>query len=432
MTKLADKILSKKAEVAIIGLGYVGLPLAVEVANAGFNVWGYELDEEKISLANSGKTYINDVSDEELLKIINSGKFKATSKTDCIKECDIVIICVPTPLTPNKEPDMKYIDAATKTISENLRKGQMVILESTTYPGTTTERILPMLESTGLKVGKDFHLVFSPERVDPGNKKFKTKDITKVVGGVTPKCTDLALKFYNQVVAKTFPVSSPNTAEMTKIFENTFRGVNIALVNEMTLICNKLGVDVWEVIEAASTKNFGFMAFYPGPGVGGHCIPLDPFYLAWKAREHNLYTHFIELAGEINDQMPLHVVQRATLLLNKAKKSVNGSKVLILGVAYKKDISDVRESPALHIIQELQKLGAKVFYNDPYVPNLIEEGIDLQSSEITDDLLKAADCVIIITNHSCYNYEEIADKTDILFDTRNATKGLKKSNIVKL
>ena len=432
MTKLADKILSKKAEVAIIGLGYVGLPLAVEVANAGFNVWGYELDEEKISLANSGKTYINDVSDEELLKIINSGKFKATSKTDCIKECDIVIICVPTPLTPNKEPDMKYIDAATKTISENLRKGQMVILESTTYPGTTTERILPMLESTGLKVGKDFHLVFSPERVDPGNKKFKTKDITKVVGGVTPKCTDLALKFYNQVVAKTFPVSSPNTAEMTKIFENTFRGVNIALVNEMTMICNKLGINVWEVIEAAATKNFGFMAFYPGPGVGGHCIPLDPFYLAWKAREHNLYTHFIELAGEINDQMPLHVVQRATLLLNNAKKSVNGSKILILGVAYKKDISDVRESPALHIIPELQKLGAKVFYNDPYVPDLNEEGIDLQSSDITDDLLKAADCVIIITNHSSYNYDEIADKTDILFDTRNATKGLNKTNIVKL
>lgn len=427
-----EKIKSQNAEVTIIGLGYVGLPLAVEVASAGFKVWGYELDSERVDWVNDGKSYIGDVSDEELRTIIDDDKFEATTDPKCVNKGDILIICVPTPLTINKEPDMRYIDSGTQLIKEHLRKGQMVILESTTYPGTTTERIQPELEKTGLTVGEDFALVFSPERVDPGNKKFKTRDITKVVGGVTPECTELAVNFYNQVVAKTFPVSSPNVAELTKVFENTFRSVNIALVNEMTTICNKLGINTWEVIDAASTKNFGYMAFYPGPGVGGHCIPLDPFYLAWKAREYNLYTHFIELAGEINDNMPRYIVERTALILNEAQKSLNGSKILILGVAYKKDISDVRESPALPIIRRLQKLGSNVVYNDPYVPDLHDEDIDLTNVELTDELLESVDCAILTTNHSVYDYERITSKVNLFFDTRNAAKSIENDSIKRL
>jgi UDP-N-acetyl-D-glucosamine dehydrogenase len=418
---LESKIRDKKAKIGIVGLGYVGLPLAVEFAKVGFSVTGIEQNQNRKEMINRGENYIADVSGDDLKNAVKDKKLTATDNFAVLKSADAIIICVPTPLDKNKQPDISYVKSATKQISKIIRKGQLVILESTTYPGTTEEVILPRLESSGLKAGKDFYLVFSPERVDPGNKKYKTKDITKVIGGVTPKCAEIAKLLYSQIIKETIVVSLPRTAEMVKLLENIFRSVNIALVNEMAILCKKMGIDIWEVIAAAKTKPYGFMPFYPGPGIGGHCIPLDPFYLSWKAKEYGITTHFIELAGEINDRMPEYVVQLVQDGLNQEKISLKGAKVLVLGVAYKKDISDWRESPALKVIEHLMEKGASVTYNDPHVPKVKVSGRDFSSSKLNDQLLKKSNCVVITTDHSAYDYRQIVDCSRLIVDTRNAT-----------
>jgi len=427
---LEELIKNKKAKVAVIGLGYVGLPTAVELAKAGFFVFGIDIKEERVNKVNQGNSYVSDVSNEELKKVLERGNLKASSDHSLLKESDVILICVPTPLDKNKFPDTSYIESTANKISEYLRVGQLIILESSTYPGTTREVILPELEKNNLEIGRDYFLAFSPERIDPGNKEYKFSDISRVVGGITEKGTKLAVSFYKSFIkGKVKAVSSPETAEMTKILENSFRLVNISLINELSLLCGKMGIDIWEVIEAAKTKPYGFKAFYPSPKIGGHCIPLDPFYLSWKAREHNFWTKFIELAGEINEQMPHYVVTRVMWFLNLHKKPVKDSKILVWGVSYKRDIGDVRESAALNIIPDLIRKGAKVDFFDPHVKEMkIEEQL-LNSIEYSPETLKDYDLVLIITDHSGFDYDEVAQKSNLVVDTRNAIKSRKYKNV---
>jgi len=432
---LLEKIQNKTAVIGVVGLGYVGLPLAVEKAKAGYKVIGFDIQQKRCDMVNEGHNYIGDVVDEELADLVKKGMIYATTDYSRIAEVDCVAICVPTPLDKYKQPDITYVVNSTESIAKYLHKGMLVVLESTTYPGTTEEVVKPILEKTGLKCGEDFYLAFSPERVDPGNKFFKTKNTPKVVGGVTKDCTEIAATLYRNVLeGEIFTVSSPAVAEMEKILENTFRNINVALVNEMAILCERMGIDVWEVIEAAKTKPYGFMAFYPGPGLGGHCIPIDPFYLTWKAREYDYHTRLIEISGEINDYMPEFVVEKASHILNDFKKPLNGSKVLLLGAAYKKDIDDLRESPTLKVIEHLEKRNAKVSYNDPYIPEFTHNGKHYVSVELTEETLKDTDIVIITTDHSKYDYEFIVKNAKVVFDTRNATKEVleNRDKIIKL
>lgn len=411
-------------------MGYVGLPLAVEYAEAGFNVCGIDLSETKTTRVNTGDSYIGDVPSSVLGPLVKNGKLKATTDFSAISDFDTVNICVPTPLRKTKDPDMSYIDAACQQIAEYFHPGMLVILESTTYPGTTEEVVLPMLEKNGLKVGQDFFLCFSPERVDPGNPKFQTKNIPKVVGGSTAACTELGRLFYSQALEKVVPVSSTQVAEMVKLLENTFRMINIGLVNELAIMCAGMGINVWEVIDAAATKPFGFMPFYPGPGLGGHCIPIDPFYLSWKTKQSGIEARFIELAGYINGQMPHFVVNKVQDALNDHGKPVKGSKIHVLGVAYKKDIDDVRESPALDIIHLLQKRGAQVSFSDPHVDHIRLEHGTLNVSE--PSAARSADCVLIVTDHSAFDYDALVQDAKLIVDSRNALKGRKSEKIVRL
>ncbi|KZL93728.1 nucleotide sugar dehydrogenase [Clostridium magnum] len=419
------KLKNKTAKLGVVGLGYVGLPLAVEKAKAGYDVIGFDVQDEKVKMVNEGHNYIGDVVDEDLKELVKVGKLRATTDFSFVNDVDTVCICVPTPLDLYKQPDISYVVNSTKSVAKYLHRGMLVVLESTTYPGTTEEVLRPILEESGLKCGVDFFLAFSPERVDPGNKEFKTKNTPKVVGGCTPECTEVAATLYRNVLeGEIYTVSSPAVAEMEKILENTFRNINIGLANEMAILCKRMGIDVWEVIDAAKTKPYGFMAFYPGPGLGGHCIPLDPFYLAWKAREYDYHTRLIEISGEINDVMPEFVVDNAMKLLNGHKKAMNGAKVLLLGVAYKKDIDDPRESPTLKVMEHLEKNGAELIINDPYIPEFKHAGkkyYTVDWKEVIDD----SDIVIITTDHSNYDYEEIVSRAKIVYDTRNATKDVK-------
>lgn len=432
--KLIDKIKDKSARIGIIGLGYVGLPLAVEYAENGFHVTGFDIAADKVRRINAGRSYIDDISNARIIPLVKSGHLKATYKDTLLAKMDCVSICVPTPLSKTKDPDISYILSAVDWVQKHLHKDMLIVLESTTYPGTTEEAIQPLLEKGGLKVGRDFYLAFSPERVDPGNPRFTTKNTPRVVGGVTKKCTDIAKVYYEQVIPNILPVSSTQAAEMVKLLENTFRSVNIGLVNEMAVMCHRLGLNVWEIINAAATKPFGFMPFYPGPGLGGHCIPIDPHYLSWKLKSLNYYARFIELAGDINSHMPEWVVERITSLLNKHGKSVKGSKIVILGIAYKKDIMDVRESPALDVMRLLNGLGAKVVYNDPHVPSIKWENATRKSTKLTAALLKKADLTVILTNHTVYNYQWVVNNSRLIFDTRNATAKAKntRSKVLKL
>jgi len=427
---LSRKIEAHHANVVVVGLGYVGLPLAVEKGNVGFNVTGIEKNEERVKLINAGINYIPDVNDEELRKLVVEGKLSATCSYDCLSQADVIIICVPTPLTENREPDISQIVDVTEKIAKYLRSGQLVTLESTTYPGTTEEIILPQLLKNGLKVGKDFFLAYSPERVDPGNKRFKTKNIAKIVGGVTPECLEVACNFYGQTIQQVVGVSSPAASEMIKVFENTYRAVNIALVNELMFICDKMGLDVWEIVKAAGTKPFGIQTFYPGPGVGGHCIPVDPYYLTWKARGYDFYSNLIELAVQINIKASYFVANKVSKALNQQKKSLSESRILILGAAYKRDVDDSRESPAVKIMSILAGEGAEVVYHDPYIPEVeLSSKFILKSIELTADEIARADCVVIATDHSCFDYEMIVNNAQVLVDARNAvehtTKGRK-------
>ena len=423
-------ITEKRAHVGVIGLGYVGLPLVVEFAANGFNGTGFEVDTDKANQINSGRSYIGDVPSDRVKKLVDEKLLRATTDFQHLRECDAIIICVPTPLRKTKEPDVSYILAAAEQITKNLRRGQLVILESTTYPGTTDEVLLPMFEGTGLKLDEDFLLAFSPERVDPGNPQFLTHNIPKVVGGVTPDSTEVAAHLYSQIVKDVHAVTSARVAEAAKLLENTFRAVNIGMANEMARLCYALNIDTWEVIRAAATKPFGFMPFYPGPGIGGHCIPLDPHYLSWKARQHGFDSRFISLAEEVNSRMPEHVVQLVSDGLNDDSKAMKGSNVLLLGVAYKKDIDDVRESPALSIIDRLRAKGAKVRYHDPFVREVRFDdahtesaGDPLSSVALSDDELKRADCVVIVTDHSEIDYKRVCSLTPLIVDTRNALNG---------
>ncbi len=422
MQDLKKKIESRQANVVVIGLGYVGLPLAVEKGNVGFHVTGIEKSEERVNLVNSGKSYIPDVEEEELRKLVEQGRLSATYSFDCLDGADVMIICVPTPLTITRDPDISQIVAVISQIADHLHRGQLLTLESTTYPGTTQEVILPRLLSKGFKVGEDFFLAYSPERVDPGNKRFKTKNISKVVGGVTPACLDVACHFYAQAIKEVVPVSSPAAAEMIKVFENTYRAVNIALANELMFICDRMGLDVWEIVDAASTKPFGFQTFYPGPGVGGHCIPVDPFYLTWKVREYDFYSNLIELAIQINIKASYFVAEKVRYALDQTKKSICDARVLVLGAAYKKDVNDSRESPAVKIMSILASGGAKVVYHDPYIPTVeLSPNHILKSVDLTAKEIARSDCVVIATDHSCFDYEMILRHAQILVDTRNAT-----------
>jgi len=408
--------------VAVVGLGYVGLPLIVEFADVGFTGIGVDVDPEKVEAVNAGTSYIPDVPGERVAALVAAGRLSATGDFSCVRDADAIIICVPTPLRKTKEPDISHILAACDEIARRLRLGQIIILESTTYPGTTDEVILPLFERGGLKVGKDFYLAFSPERVDPGNKQFQTKNICKIVGGVTPECTRKAAALYSRAVERVISVSSARVAETAKLMENTYRSVNIALANEMALLCRHLGIDVWEVIDAAATKPFGYQAFYPGPGIGGHCIPLDPYYLTWKARVSGFEAKFISLAGEINSGMPQHVVALISDALNDEGKCVNGARILILGVAYKRNVSDVRESPALEIISLLCAKGADIRYSDPFVPSLVIDGHTHESVPSDSSVLEDADCVVIVTDHNAFDYSRIGAHAKLIVDTRNAMR----------
>jgi UDP-N-acetyl-D-glucosamine dehydrogenase len=440
---ISNLITNKSARVGVIGLGYVGLPLAVEFAQAGFEAIGFEVDEAKAAEINAGRSYIGDVSSAAVKELIEATRLRATIDFSHLATCDAIIICVPTPLRKTKEPDISYILAAAEMIQKSLRRGQLVVLESTTYPGTTDEVLLPMFEEIGLKLDEDFLLAFSPERVDPGNPQFQTHNIPKVVGGVTEDSTEAAAHLYAQVVKDVHAVSSARVAEAAKLLENTFRAVNIGMANEMARLCYALGIDTWEVIRAAATKPFGFMPFYPGPGIGGHCIPLDPHYLSWKARQHGFDSRFIGLAEEVNSRMPEHVVRLVSDGLNDERKALNGSRVLLLGVAYKKDINDVRESPALSIIDLLRAKGADVRYHDPFVTEVSFDdahtmgiGEPLQSVDLTDDELQAADCIVIVTDHSETDYRRVTELSQFIVDTRNALGGelrrTSKARIIRL
>lgn len=427
---LADKIRARKAKVGIVGLGYVGLPLAVEFAKAGFETIGIDLSQEKVSQINAGKSYIPDIPAQVVSDLSSQGKLRATTDFSAVLELDTINICVPTPLRKTKDPDMSYIVAATQEIARHFHAGLLVILESTTYPGTTDELVLPMLQKSGLKVGRDFFLCFSPERVDPGNQRYQTVNIPKVVGGSTPACTEMGRLFYSQALETVVPVSSTQVAEMVKLLENTFRMINIGLANEIAMMCTGMGINVWEVIEAAATKPFGFMPFYPGPGLGGHCIPIDPFYLSWKTKQAGIEARFIELAGYINGQMPHFVVEKIQNALNDHSKAVRGSYVHVYGVSYKRNIDDVRESPALDVMLLLKRKGARITYTDPHVPSLRLENETLTSQG--PEAIQAADCVAIITDHSAFDYPGLVAKAKLIVDTRNALKGLESANIVRL
>src|SRR5215831_677393 len=438
--EFVNLIKERRARVGVIGLGYVGLPLATEFAARGFSAIGFEVDEKKAAEINAGRSYIADVDSETIKEAVTGGRLSATTDFTKLNQCDAIIICVPTPLRKTKEPDVSYILAATEEIQKNLRRGQLIILESTTYPGTTDEVLLPMLEETGLQLDEDFLLAFSPERVDPGNPQFKTHNIPKVVGGVTSDSTEAAAALYGQIVAEVHSVTSARVAEAAKLLENTFRAVNIGMANEMARLCYALNIDTWEVIRAAATKPFGFMAFYPGPGIGGHCIPLDPHYLSWKARQHGFDSRFIGLAEEVNSRMPEHVVQLVADGLNDDRKAMKGARILLLGVAYKKDIDDVRESPALSIIDRLRSKGCDVRYHDPFVRELSFDdahtqgsGDPISSVELSDEEIKAADCVVIVTNHSNTDYQRVIDLAPLVIDTRNALNGdLRKESAARI
>jgi len=431
---LKTKLQDRKATAAVIGLGYVGLPLALEIASAGFKVVGIDLDQNKIAALNAGKSYIGDASDKAIIAAVETGRFLPTSDFAALHNVDTVSICVPTPLSKSRDPDISFILAATEQIRKYLHAGQLIVLESTTYPGTTDELILPELESSGLQVGRDFFLAFSPERIDPGNTSFNTRNTPKIVGGITEECTEIAHIFYSQFIERVVPVSSTKCAEMVKLLENTFRSVNIGMVNELALMCDVLGVDVYEVIDAAATKPFGFIPFYPGPGLGGHCIPIDPHYLAWKLKALNFQARFIGLAAEINGMMPAVVTAMVGEGLNRFSKSIRGSKVLILGVAYKKNVSDCRESPALDVMRMLSDKGAILSYNDPLVPSLRINGNVLKSVELTAATVESQDCTVILTDHGAYDFRKIVAASKLVVDTRNAAKDLLefKDKIMKL
>ena len=418
--QLLQKAADRSAVFGVVGLGYVGLPLALEVAEAGYTVLGFDVKKTVIGQINDGVSHVQDVPTERLRPLVEAGKISATSDMARLSEVDVISICVPTPLSKTKDPDVSFVLAAGEAVTKAVRAGQVVVLESTTYPGTTRELLLPKIEVKGLKIGQDVFLAFSPERVDPGNPTWQTKNTPKVLGGVTPACQRVVLALYEPVFDSLVPVSSPEAAELVKLLENTFRSINIGLVNEMAMVCDRLGVDVWEVIDAAATKPFGFMKFTPGPGLGGHCIPIDPHYLAWKMRALNYKTRFIEVAGEVNSEMPAFWVRKVVEGLNEDSKAVRGSKVLVIGAAYKKDIDDVRESPALDIIRLLLRQGANVSYHDPFVPQLHEDGIDLSSVALDERALQEADCVVIATDHSNIDYSKVASKARRVVDTRNA------------
>ncbi|GEN36009.1 nucleotide sugar dehydrogenase [Aneurinibacillus danicus] len=425
--QLMQKLEQKTAVIGVVGLGYVGLPLAVEKAKAGFNVIGFDVQASKVDMVNEGVNYIGDVVDDDLREIVQKRKLRATSDYSFINEVDAVAICVPTPLDAYQQPDTSYVESSAREVAKYLHPGMLIVLESTTYPGTTEELLKPILEESGLVCGQDFFLAYSPERVDPGNKHFNTKNTPKVVGGVTPDCTKVAASMYRSVLeGEVHEVSSPAVAELEKIYENTFRHINIALANEMAILCNKMGIDVWEMIDAAKTKPYGFMAFYPGPGLGGHCIPIDPFYLTWKAREYNYHTRLIELAGEINNSMPEFVTERAANLLNKEGKPLRGSTVYLLGVAYKKDINDIRESPVLHIIDILEEKGANIVYSDPHIPSFKRRGKEYNAVELAQEQLEKADIVIVTTDHTAFDYDLIGRFAPAVLDTRNALKNAAK------
>jgi UDP-N-acetyl-D-glucosamine dehydrogenase len=427
---LGEKIRTRTARVGIVGLGYVGLPLAVEFAKAGFTVTGIDLSEQKTRSVNAGDSYVGDIPTSTLGPLVEAGKIRATTDFSAVLELDTINICVPTPLRKTKDPDMSYIVSACQEIGKHFHAGSLVILESTTYPGTTDEVVLPMLTSSGLEAGKDFFLCFSPERVDPGNPKYQTKNIPKVVGGVTAACTEMGRLFYAQALETVVAVSSTQVAEMVKLLENTFRMINIGLVYEIAMMCVRIGINVWEVIDAAATKPFGFMPFYPGPGLGGHCIPIDPFYLSWKTKQAGIEARFIELAGYINGQMPHFVVDKVQDALNYAGKPVKGSRIHIMGVAYKRDIEDMRESPALDVAMLLQKRGGRITYSDPHVPTLRLDGVSLEAQP--ESAAAQADCVVIITDHSAFDYKELVNRSALIVDTRNALRGVNSKKIVRL
>jgi UDP-N-acetyl-D-glucosamine dehydrogenase len=429
-TILSEKIRTKASRVGIVGLGYVGLPLAVEYATAGYSVIGIDLQQGKVDAINRGESYVQDVPTAEVESLVAAGRLTATTDFSIISTLDTVNICVPTPLRKTKDPDMSYIVSATEEIAKYSHAGMLVILESTTYPGTTDELVRPMLERDNLRVGEDFFLCFSPERVDPGNPKFQTKNIPKVVGGTTAACTRMGALFYAQALETVVPVSSTQVAEMVKLLENTFRMINIGLVNELAIMCDRMGINVWEVIDAAATKPFGFMPFYPGPGLGGHCIPIDPFYLSWKSKQAGIEARFIELAGYVNGQMPHFVLDKVQNALNDQGKALKGSSVHLLGVAYKRDIDDVRESPALDIIHLLQRRGALVSYTDPFVPTVKLDGIDIETQDIS--AAYDADCVVIVTDHSSFDYSRVVDSAKLIVDTRNALKKFSSEKIIRL
>jgi len=427
---LEEKIRTRRARVGIVGLGYVGLPLAVEFAKAGFTVTGIDISPEKTALVNAGESYIGDIPTSTLRPLVESGKLRATTDFSAVLELDTINICVPTPLRKTKDPDMSYIVSSCQEIAKHFHAGMLVILESTTYPGTTDEVVLPLLAKSGLEVGTDFFVCFSPERVDPGNPKYQTSNIPKVVGGCTPVCTEMGRQFYSQALQHVVPVSSTQVAEMVKLLENTFRMINIGLVNEIAMMCDRISINVWEVIDAAATKPFGFMPFYPGPGLGGHCIPIDPFYLSWKTKQAGIEARFIELAGYINGQMPHFVVDKIQNALNDAGKPVKGSKIHIMGVAYKRDIDDMRESPALDVMLLLSRRGGIISYSDPHVPVLKIEGLDLTAAP--ESAAADADCVVIITDHSTFDYKSLVENASLIVDSRNALKAFHSPKIVRL
>lgn len=430
---LLKKIKNKTATVSVIGLGYVGLPLAVEMAQQGYKVLGIDIDEERVKQLQMGKSYIIDVKSEDLTTVINNGQLLPSTDFSFIKDADTISICVPTPLRKTKDPDVSYITSAVDQIKKYMHKDLLIVLESTTYPGTTDELITAEIEGMGYTVGEDFFVAFSPERVDPGNQHYQTHNTPKVIGGVTPKCTELAVSLYSNVVSPIVPVSSTRVAEMVKLLENTFRSVNIGLINEMALLCNRMEIDIWEVIDAAATKPFGFMPFYPGPGIGGHCIPLDPMYLSWKAKTYDFYHRFIELASDINGNMPRYVVSRIAEVLNQHKKCLNGARILLLGMAYKKDIDDLRESPALEVYYLLEESGAQVDFNDDLVETFVHrDGSIIANQLLSQQMLTLYDLVVLLTDHNYYDYEMITDVSKLVFDSRNGFKNIKSDKVIRL
>jgi UDP-N-acetyl-D-glucosamine dehydrogenase len=428
---LLEKIVRREAVAGVVGLGYVGLPLAVEFGKAGLQVMGFDVDGGKVAEVNAGRSYIPDVPEAEVAALTGAGRLAATTDFERLREADTVNICVPTPLGKTKDPDIRRVLAATEAVAKALRPGMLVVLESTTYPGTTEEVLLPLLERSGLRCGVDFFLCFSPERVDPGNERYQTRNIPKVVGGVTKACSEMGQHFYEQSLEKVVPVSSTRVAETVKLLENTFRMINIGMVNELAMMCDRMGIDVWEVIDAAATKPFGFMPFYPGPGLGGHCIPIDPFYLSWKSRQAGFEARFIELAGAVNGQMPGFVVGKVQDLLNDQGLPVRGSRVHVLGVAYKRDIGDIRESPALDVLHELRRRGAVVSFSDAYVDRVQEDGLDLTVLGV-DEGCREADCVVVVTDHSGVNYGRVLELSRVVLDTRNAMKGMASEKLARL